>query len=331
MRNLRIHLLQRIHRHLPVILQLLLRLRRPRRPLPLPAQPGRLAVLRREVDQHRLGAGGGRPAHVVRQVVADVHPAPLEVVLVVGAVVLPLLLDLRREVAHLLPLLHRESVDPTESIALIDGIEFLKDILHETGFVQIVLPADGEVEEGHEAEDHEHGVGAAVGDASHDDVGMVLLDSFDGGYGIGEEVTFGGVVAFHFPSVVDGLDDAGMDGGSGPFLRGFSNGRRQTLHLRRPILRGLSQFRLQYEIFHLLSNCRHTNLLVIDRRRLERILRLAALAVLAILAVYGGTNFLPGFDDIARLDVDVAEVGHGSGECGVGLVEDRGDGIQCVI
>mmetsp|Transcript_22231 Transcript_22231/g.34976 ORF Transcript_22231/g.34976 Transcript_22231/m.34976 type:complete len:286 (-) Transcript_22231:528-1385(-) len=275
MRNRRIHFLQRIHTHLPVILQLLLRLRRPRRPLPLPAQPGRLPVLRREVDQHRLGAGGGGAAHVVRQVVAHVHPAPLEVLVVVRTAILPLplLLDLFREVAHLLPLLHRESVDPTESIALIHGIQFLKNILHETGFIQIVLPADGEVEEGHEAEDHEHGVGTAVGDGSDDDVGMILLDSFDGGYGIGEEVTFGGVVAFHFPGVVDGLDDAGMDGGSGPFLGGFSNGRRQTLHLRRPILRGLSQFSLEYEIFHLLSNCRHANLLVIDRRWLERIYR----------------------------------------------------------
>mmetsp|Transcript_11213 Transcript_11213/g.23906 ORF Transcript_11213/g.23906 Transcript_11213/m.23906 type:complete len:334 (-) Transcript_11213:352-1353(-) len=326
MSNLRIHLLHRIHHHLPMLLQLLLRLGRPPRPFPIQTQPRRLPILRRELHIHRLGPRGGRPAHIVGEVISHVDPDPFDVLSVLAAC--RILFDFFGEVAHFFPLLDGESVDPAESVRLVHGAEFL-ELFHLLDFVEIVFPAYREVEEGHEAEDHEHGVGASVGDGADDDIGMILLDLFDGGYGLGEEMTFGGVMAFHFPRVVDGLDDAGVDGCSCPFLGRFTNRSSQITHIRRPILGSLFQFRLQNELFHLFSNGRHADFLVIHRRRLQRIGARASVNVLGLGDL--GANFFARFDNVAGLNVHVAKVGHGRGEGVVGLVEYGGDGVESII
>mmetsp|Transcript_7283 Transcript_7283/g.18104 ORF Transcript_7283/g.18104 Transcript_7283/m.18104 type:complete len:248 (+) Transcript_7283:1739-2482(+) len=167
---------------------------------------------------------------------------------------------------------------------------------------------------------------------------MIRLDLFDGGYGLGEEVALGGVVALHLPGVVDGLDDTRVDGSSSPFLGRFTNRRRQALHLGRPILGGLLQLRPEDELLHLLPNGGHANFLVVDRGRPQRIRRLRGASasvvdasVVAVVGGYLGPYLLPRLDDVARFDVDVSEVGHGRGEGGVGLVEDRRDGVEGVV
>mmetsp|Transcript_3271 Transcript_3271/g.7378 ORF Transcript_3271/g.7378 Transcript_3271/m.7378 type:complete len:284 (-) Transcript_3271:331-1182(-) len=235
------------------------------------------------------------------------------------------------EHTHLLSLFNGQSINPTQSVALVDFAQFLElfHLLHPGHFSHVVFPADGKIEEGHEAEDHEHGIGASIGDCADDDVGMVGLDLFDGGNGVGVEVPFSGVVTFHFPRVIDCLDDAGMNCGAGPFLRRLPHRSSQILHIRGPVRRSLPQLSFQNKLLHLLPNGSQPNFLMIHRRGLQRIHRDGR----SRFAIGGDlrANFFPGLDDFARLDSRVAEVGHGLREGGVGFVEDRLDGGERVV
>jgi hypothetical protein len=90
-----------------------------------------------------------------------------------------------------------------------DGSQFFKEFLP---IALIVFPTHAEIKIRRQCKGHEEWIGPAVRDGTNNDIGVQVSNFLKDREQAWIQVSFGRVVAFHFPGLQDGLDDGFRNG-----------------------------------------------------------------------------------------------------------------------